>query len=156
MWEYNNSAIYISNKKNPINNEYFIWASDQIIARARFANHLFIDGTFHHPINFAQLLIIIFKDVISSEYIPGFYILMSNKTEIIYDMIFKSFKNILTQNGIYNLNIKTKTTDTELALINAVNNNFVDFKRIGCWFLLKQDLLREAKVLGLLNKKTII
>ena len=100
--------------------------------------------------------IIIFKDIISSDYIPGFYILMSNKTEIIYDMVFKSLKKILTQNGIYPLNIKTITTDTELALINAVNNNFVDVQRIGCWFHLKQDLLREAKVLGLLNKKTII
>ena len=94
LWEYNNSAIYISNKKNPINNEYFIWTSDQIIARARIANHLFIDGTFHHPINFTQLLIIIFKDIISSEYIPGFYILMSNKTEIIYDMVMKSLKKL--------------------------------------------------------------
>ena len=152
LWEYNNSAIYISNKKNPINNEYFIWTSDQIIARARIANHLFIDGTFHHPINFSQLLIIIFKDIISSDYIPGFYILMSNKTEIIYDMVFKSVKKILTQNGIYSLNIKTITTDTELALINAVNTNFVDVQRIGCWFHLKQDLLRESKVLGLFNK----
>ena len=49
--------------------------------------------------------------------------------------------------------MKTITTDTELALINAVNTNFVDVQRIGCWFHLKQDLLREAKVLGLLNKK---
>ena len=77
---------------------------------------------------------------------------MSNKTEIIYDMVFISFKNILTQNGIYSLNIKTITTDTELALINAVNTNFVDVQRIGCWFHLKQDLLRESKVLGLFNK----
>ena len=77
---------------------------------------------------------------------------MSNKTEIIYDMIFKSFKKILTQNGIYYLNIKTITTDTELVLINAVNNNFVDVQRIGCWFHWKKDLLRESKVLVLPDK----
>ena len=77
---------------------------------------------------------------------------MSNKTEILYDMAFKSLKKILTQNGLYSLNLKTITNDTELALINAVNNNFDGVQRIGYWFHLKQDLLRESKVLELLNK----
>ena len=31
-----------------------------------------------------------FKDIITKEYYPGFYILMTNKTEILYDLIFKS------------------------------------------------------------------
>ena len=49
--------------KNPqFSSEYFFWSTSQIIARARITKHLFIDGTFHHPINYAQLLIIIFKD----------------------------------------------------------------------------------------------
>ena len=89
LWEYNNSSIYISNKKYPINSEYFIWTTDMIIAQARISKHFFIDATFHHPYKFSQLLIIIFKDVISSEYLPGFFILMYNKTEILYTMIFK-------------------------------------------------------------------
>ena len=152
LWEYNNSSIYISNKKNLINSEYFIWTTDMIIARARITNHLFIDATFHHPYNFSQLLILIFKDVISSEYIPCFFILMSNKTEILYTMIFKSIINILTQQNIYKLNIRTITIDTEIALMNAINTNFPNCQRIGCWFHLKQDLLRESKTLGLLNK----
>ena len=152
LWEYNNSSIYISNKKKPINSEYFIWTTDMIIARARITNHLFIDATFHHPYNFSQLLILIFKDVISSEYIPCFFILMSNKTEILYTMIFKSIINILTQQNIYKLTIRTITTDTEIALMNAINTTFPNCQRIGCWFHLKQDLLRESKTLGLLNK----
>ena len=49
---------------------------------------------------------------------------MTNKTEILYDLIFKSVKRILTQNNIDDLNIKTITTDTEVALIKAINNNF--------------------------------
>ena len=151
LWEYNNSPIYTSNKKNPIPSEYFIWSTSQIISRARLTSHLFIDGTFHHPSGFSQLLIIIFKDIVTSDYLPGFYILMSNKTEILYDLIFKSVIRILTQNNIYQLQIKTITTDTELALINAVKNNFANSQRIGCWFHLKQDLIREAKVLGLFN-----
>ena len=57
---------------------------------------------------------------------------MSNKTEILYNMVFKSVKNILTQNNIYKLQIITITTDTETALINAINNNFDNIHRIGC------------------------
>ena len=54
LWDYVNTVIYSSNKKNEIPSEYFIWSSNQMISRARISNHLFIDGTFHHPINFAQ------------------------------------------------------------------------------------------------------
>ena len=63
--------------------EYFIWSTNQIIARERLSKHLFIDATFHHPIEYQQLLIIIFKDILTYEYYPGFFILMSNKTEIL-------------------------------------------------------------------------
>ena len=62
-------------------------------------------------------------------------------------------KRILTQNNNYNLNIKIITKDSELALINPINNNFSNSQRISCWFHLKQDLLREEKTLGLLNNK---
>ncbi len=153
LWEYNNTAIFTSKKKDPFPSEYFIWSSNQMIARARLALHLFVDGTFHHPVGYEQLLIIIFKDVVTAEYLPCFYILMSNKTEILYDLIFKSIIRILSQNYIYQLDIKTITTDTELALINAITTNFPNTQRIGCWFHLKQDLIREEKILGLLNKK---
>ena len=123
-----------------------------MISRARIANHLFIDGTFHHPINFAQLLIILFKDSIISQYIPCFYILMSNKTEILYDLIFKSIIRILTQNNLYHIKFETITTDTEIALINAIKINFENSTRLACWFHLKQNLLNQAKTCGLLNK----
>ena len=124
-----------------------------MLARARLTKHLFIDGTFHHPIGYTQLLIVIFKDIIIHEYLPGLYILLSNKSEMLYDLSFKSLKMILTQNRLYQLNIKTITTDTEIALINVIHLNFPNSHRIGCWFHLKKDLLREAKTLGLLNPK---
>ena len=101
-----------------------------MISRARISNHLFVDGTFHHPINFAQLLIILFKDAIISQYIPCFYILMSNKCEILYDLVFKSILRILTQNNLYKINYQTITTDTEIVLINAININFTK-KELG-------------------------
>ena len=67
-----NTAIYTSNKKNEVPAEYFIWSSNQMITGARIANHLFIYGTFHYPINYAQLLIILFKDSIISKFLPCF------------------------------------------------------------------------------------
>ena len=72
-----------------------------MIARCRKSKHLFIDGTFHHPKEFSQLLIIIFKDIITSNYYPSFFCLMSNKTEEMYDLVFKSIKRILTQQNKY-------------------------------------------------------
>ena len=58
------------------------------------------------------IIYLIFKDIITKEYYPGFYILMTNKTEILYDLIFKSVKRIITQQNIYSLNILTITIDT--------------------------------------------
>ena len=139
LYDYLNTIIYTSSKKKPISAEYFIWSSDPIISRIRKSQHLFIDATFHHPEYYSQLLIIIFKDLISSEYYPGFFILMSNKSEILYDLIFKSLKRLISQQNIYDLSFKTITTDTEIALINAVKNNFDKATRIGCWFHLSQD-----------------
>ena len=124
-----------------------------MISRARVSNHYFVEATFHHPKDFSELMIIIFKDIINHDYLPGFYILLSNKTEMLYDLAFKSLRRILTQNDLYKLNIQTITTDTEVALINAINSNFNEAQRIGCWFHLKQDLIRNARTMGLLNKE---
>ena len=49
---------------------------------------------------------------------------MSNKTENLYNLIFKSIIWIVIQNNLYDLDIQSITTDIEIALINAVNNNF--------------------------------
>ena len=139
LLDYQNTVIYTSNKKNPINAEYFIWTSNQIISRYRRCHHLFIDATFHHPQKYSQLLIIVFKDIISSEYIPDFFILMTNKNEILYDLIFKSIKRIITQEGAYKVEYYTITTDSEAVLINSIHNNFPKVRRIGCWLRLNQD-----------------
>ena len=39
---------------------------------------------------------------------------MPNKTEILYDLIFKSIKRILTQFNLYKLEIESITTDSEI------------------------------------------
>ena len=50
-----------------------------MISRARASNQYFIDETFHYPKDFSELMIIIFKDIIIKEYLPGFHILLSIK-----------------------------------------------------------------------------
>ena len=78
---------------------------------------------------------------------------MSNKTEILYDLIFKAVIRLITQQNIFKLEFQTITTDTENALINAVTNNFPEVHRLGCWFHLNQNLIMEARTMGLFNSK---
>ena len=70
-----------------------------------------------------------------------------------YSIVLKSIKNLLTQQGCYELSLETITMDSEIALINSVNCVFNKVQRIGCWFHMKQDLIRQARIQGLLNSK---
>ena len=121
LWEYSTPIIYLSNKKFPLESEFFIWTYNSIISRIRQSEHWMIDATYHHPKEYSQLLIILFKDIIISEMIPGFYILMSNKSEYLYAIIFKSIIRIITQNNKYNFRLNTITSDSEQSLINSIN-----------------------------------
>ena len=87
LWEHTNIVIYVSNKKDRINVEYFIWTINSIIAWSRLSKHYFIDATFHHPKDYEELIIIIFKDTGVHEYFPCFYILVNNKSEVMYDLV---------------------------------------------------------------------
>ncbi len=57
-------------------------------------------------------MIILFKVIITSNYFLGIYILMSNNNKILYDIVFKYVKNIITQYSVYNIEIENITTDT--------------------------------------------
>ena len=78
---------------------------------------------------------------------------MFNKIENLYDLVFKSIKRILTQYNQYKINIITITTDIEIPIINALDYNSDNYTRIGCWFHLKQNLIRYARICGLMNNK---
>lgn len=81
--------------------------------------------------------------------------MISNRKEELYKRVFNSIIDILTQDYIYNLSVKTITTDTEIPLINAIKKTFKGVQRIGCWFHLKQNLEKYVKILGLLNPMKI-
>ena len=71
-------------------------------------------------------------------------------------MIFKSIIKILKQNNIYSLDIKAITTDIGIVLIISIKTNPLKTRKVECWFHLKQNLIKEAKILGLYNIKNVI
>ena len=85
--------------------EYIIWSNDENIRRIRKSNHYYIDATFHHPPDFKQLLIIMYKDIITELKIPGIYILMNGKSEKLYDIVFNSIINVITENRKIDINV---------------------------------------------------
>ena len=72
------------------------------INRMRKSKNFFIDGTFHHPPGFTQMLIIMYKDILTNLKISGFYCLLNSKKEILYNLVLKSINNILKMGNNFN------------------------------------------------------
>ena len=132
--------------------EYIIWANDENIKRIRKSKHYYLDGTFHHPSEFKQLLILMYKDIITDLKIPGIYILLNGKSQILYDEAFGSLINIITNNRKIDLDVVSIISDSETALINIIKKYFPNSQRIACYFHFKQDLLRNLRIYGLYNE----
>ena len=77
--EYRNIPLEENKKISFASYEYVIFGNNENIARIRKSRHFFIDCTFHHPPDFTQMLIIMYKDYITSIKIPGLYILLNSK-----------------------------------------------------------------------------
>lgn len=90
-------------------------------------------------------MVFFFKNVVINKFIPIFYVLISDRSEQLYDSIFKSIINILTQNNNYNINIITITSDAEPCLINSLNNCFNNLQRINYWNHFKDDIILNSK-----------
>ena len=73
--KYTYQYIETENKKDRKLIENIIWADDASISRLRESKNWMIDSTYHHPKEFSQLLIIYYKDIISKEKYPCFYVL---------------------------------------------------------------------------------
>ena len=63
---------------------------------------------------------------------------MNNKTKSLYDIIFKSIIRFITQNDNLEIKLKSITSDSELGLLNAINNNFHGINRINCFYHYKR------------------
>ena len=137
--DYENRLIFreyrIIPQENEFNNknnllEYIIWGNIENIMRLKASKNLFIDGTFHHPPDFYQMLIIMYKDIITGLKIPGLYILLNSKREILYEIVFENIIRNILKTFICDLNFETIVTDQELALINVVKKVFPKSQRI--------------------------
>ena len=93
-----------------------------------------VDGTYHHPEGYEQLLIIMYQDIITNEKIAGLYILMNKKNYIIYNKIFESLYNIISDNNQLNIHVKYIITDNESALIKGIKTIFPKIKNILCFY----------------------
>ena len=78
---------------------------------------------------------------------------MNNKKFVLYKRILESFKLIITQNNLFENEIKTITTDEEIALIIAIIEVFPNVKRFNCYFHYKKNLIDNLRKNGLLKKK---
>ena len=74
---------------------------------------------------------------------------MNSKTESTYDLVLENVYKLI------NIGLKTKkifkciTTDNELGLINSIHKIFPKSFRISCWFHMKQNLVKRARIIGL-------
>ena len=151
--EFRSIYIHIGNKKKLQLCEFIIWGNDENIARMRISKNYYIDATFHHPPFYKQLLIIMYKDILTNLKIPALYILMNGKKEEYYDLVFRDILDIITLRNKYLIIISTVVTDTEIGLIKIINKYFPTSKRIGCLYHYKQDLIRNLRSYGLYKKK---
>ena len=142
------------NDKN-IKHMYINYISDFFINILRNINHIYVDGTFICPNNFAQMLIVLGYDPIVEKKYPLSFILINNKNQLGYECTLKNFKDIITLGNKSKINIISYTTDFENALINAMKKNFSSCRGIGCLFHYSQALMRNIKSLGLYIKKNI-
>ena len=94
-----------------------------------------------------------YKDIITELKIPAFYILINGKLKSFYDTVFRSFINIVSDNGKINLNIKSIVTDSENALMKTIEKIFPKAKRIACYFHYVQDIVRNLKSYGLFKNE---
>ena len=65
-----------------------------------------------------------YKDIITELKIPGIFILLNGKSQFLYDYIFSSIINIVTNNRKFDLNILLIVSDSEKALVNSIKKNF--------------------------------
>ena len=64
----------------------------------------------------------------------GLFALINNNSQNGYIKLFQSIKNIITIEKTKDLNLKSKTTDFELGLINALEEVFPGIRNVGCFY----------------------
>ena len=79
---------------------------------------------------------------------------MNNRIYENYIKVFDSIKILLTQNNTVSYNLETITSDSEFALIQAINDAFPQVQRIWCYYHYINDIKRNLAIYNL-NKNEL-
>ena len=143
----------LKNSNNKIiNSKFILWGAEDMIYRAKKSKHFFIDSTFKKPKDYYQFFIVMFIDILTDKAYPVFYATLSDKTESLYCEVLRKIYNLLDYENNKYKNKITITIDFEGALYNAIKKIFGEVRLIGCLFHYKQNLIKNATILGLMKK----
>ena len=133
--------------------EYIIWGNEENISRIRKSKYFYIDTIHHHPYEFKQMLVLLYKDIETGEKIPGLFILINYQNERMYNMIFDSINNILTSHKQYYLKLEIIITDNEEALLSVIKKFFPNIRIIICYFHYKKNIIKNLRSYDLYKNK---
>ena len=87
--------------------------------------------------------------------VPCSYILMNNKNEKSYELVFKSLLKIITIDNSIDLKIITITTNFEKGILNAVKTTFKNIRHVGCMFHYIKNIRLNLLKIGLINNEIV-
>ena len=118
-----------------------------LLKKIRTRSHFFFDGTFKVvPNMFDQLLNGMIWDEEEQTYIPLLWILMTGRTEFLYNYALNLIASAAGQARLSPLSI---TCDFELPLMNAFSKQFSLVNVNGCLFHLKQAVFKKCTSLAI-------
>ena len=150
--DYCSTMLYNKSNNTQFEHEHVIYISDYFIKKLNNSSHYYIDGTFIHPPDFKQLIVILYYDEIINKRMAGMFALINNKKENGYLHLFKRINDILTIENSTELKLSSYTVDFEKGLINALNIIYPDIKCIGCYFHYTRALKKKRQELGFSSK----
>ena len=146
---------FINFRKKKRLEKYIIFMSEFQINYFIDIKEYFIDGTFKiAPKNWYQLLNIFGYDPTHKFYMPMAYIVLSSKSEELYDEVFYQIAKLIKTHTKINSfeNIKIMC-DFEIGLRKAIKKNFENALLDGCYFHYCKAIWKKIKKLKLFNKK---
>jgi hypothetical protein len=118
------------------NNEFLSFATQENLRIMCSKYDIYMDGTFDTaPSLYSQLYTV--HVFVGQRMVPVVYILMSNKTTILYISVFESLKNECTRSGL-TFHPQTVMTDFESGIIPAIQQCFPWAQHKGCHFHFSQ------------------
>jgi hypothetical protein len=127
-----------------------IFTSDSDLQRLCSSSVLSMDGTFQvTPTLFSQLFTI--HAFVADRLVPLVFVLMSEKTTIMYNEMFDALKAEVTRRGLV-LAPSEIMSDFESGIIAAVAQQFPTPHHKGCYFYFCQCIWHNVQALGLANR----